>query len=255
MDRRYVEPRKPMWAVAEISWEDPTGKPYHAPATIEDTSVSGACLRVPAPIGIGARLAVKWHREQFHAIARNCRQDGAEFLLGVRRDETGAEARNQTKPQPMPALNGADIATTPDLIAEVQPAPPAQATPVEPARPPEPDRRPPSNIPASHFSSRNEVDCPSSPLPPPPLRSEPQSSRASALDRTSSSPQSSGLPSDRRSHPQSAGASTRQERKVMEPKKLFPNFWRRQQDQNEDTSAKPIHTEAPVNKSNSYTAE
>jgi hypothetical protein len=31
-----------MWAVAEISWEDPTGMPYHAPATTEDTSASGA---------------------------------------------------------------------------------------------------------------------------------------------------------------------------------------------------------------------
>jgi hypothetical protein len=52
-----------MWAVAEISWEDPTGTPYHFPATMEDTSASGACLRVEAPLGIGSRLTVKWHKE------------------------------------------------------------------------------------------------------------------------------------------------------------------------------------------------
>jgi len=41
----------------------------------------------------------------------------------------------------------------------------------------------------------------------------------------------------------------------MESKKLFPNFWRRQQDQNENAPAKPTPTEAPVNKPNSHAAE
>jgi type I site-specific restriction endonuclease len=39
----------------------------------------------------------------------------------------------------------------------------------------------------------------------------------------------------------------------MEPKKLFPNFWRRQQD--EDAPAKPTPTEATVNKPNTHAAE
>lgn len=41
----------------------------------------------------------------------------------------------------------------------------------------------------------------------------------------------------------------------MESKKLFPNFWRRQHDQNEDAPAKPTPTEAPMNKPNTHTAE
>ncbi len=43
----------------------------------------------------------------------------------------------------------------------------------------------------------------------------------------------------------------------MESKKLFPNFWRRQQDQNQnqDASAKSLPTEAPMNKPNSHAAE
>jgi hypothetical protein len=75
-----------LWAVAEISWEDQAGTPYHAPATLEDISVSGACIRVKTPVRVGSKLVVKWQREQFFAVARNCRSDGRDFLLGVRRD-------------------------------------------------------------------------------------------------------------------------------------------------------------------------
>jgi len=41
----------------------------------------------------------------------------------------------------------------------------------------------------------------------------------------------------------------------MESKKLFPNFWRRQQDQNKDAPAKPMPTEAPVNKPTAHATE
>ncbi len=74
-----------MWAVAEVSWEDPAGVACVFPATIEDTSPSGACIRLRDPIAPGSKVTVKWHREQFSAIARNCRRDGYEYLLGVRR--------------------------------------------------------------------------------------------------------------------------------------------------------------------------
>src|ERR1035438_7028350 len=38
------------------------------------------------PRSVGSKLTVKWQREQFFAVAKNCRSDGREFLLGVRRD-------------------------------------------------------------------------------------------------------------------------------------------------------------------------
>jgi len=43
----------------------------------------------------------------------------------------------------------------------------------------------------------------------------------------------------------------------MESKKLFPNFWRRQQDQNqnEDAPAKSLSTEAPMNTPNPHAAQ
>lgn len=77
-----IEPRTFLWAVAEVSWED-SGGIYKVRGTLEDTSQSGACVRVKRPITIGCRVTIKWHREQFSAIARNCRSDGYDFLLGV----------------------------------------------------------------------------------------------------------------------------------------------------------------------------
>ena len=88
MDTRDIEPRRTVWAVAEILWQEADGTSSRAPATPEDTSISGACLRVKRQFPIGSRVTIKWHREQFSAIARNCRRDGREFLVGVRREAT-----------------------------------------------------------------------------------------------------------------------------------------------------------------------
>jgi hypothetical protein len=84
-----------MWALAEVLWERTPGVVCRLPATIEDTSASGACLRVDTPISVGTKLTVKWQWDQFSAIARNCRRDGAEFLCGVQRDGGGGEGRPQ----------------------------------------------------------------------------------------------------------------------------------------------------------------
>jgi hypothetical protein len=99
MDGRYVEPRQVMWAVPEIIWEDDRGMSFRVPAILEDTSKSGACIRVKRPLAIGSRLIIKWHREQFSAVARNCRRDGGDFLLGVCR---APEVGRAGKPEPAP---------------------------------------------------------------------------------------------------------------------------------------------------------
>jgi hypothetical protein len=147
MDRCNIEARRRIWAGAEISWEDPTGTPYHAPATMKDTSASGACLQVGAPIGIGSRLTVKWHKEQFGATARNCRRDGQEFLLGVGREKDEAERKNQTRR----TSNGAETRPTRDLIDEIQNAARQAASPAKsPARAlPDPRLTPLSSVRAS----------------------------------------------------------------------------------------------------------
>lgn len=95
MQERSYEPRTALWARAEVCWEDPAGKARLSPATLEDTSLSGACIRIASPISPGARVTVKWHREEFSAVARNCRRDGHEYLLGVRRETKKAFGRSE----------------------------------------------------------------------------------------------------------------------------------------------------------------
>lgn len=65
-----IEPGTVLWAVAEVTWEDSSGI-YKVRGTLEDTSQSGACLRVKHPFTIGSRIVIKWHREQFSAVTRN----------------------------------------------------------------------------------------------------------------------------------------------------------------------------------------
>ncbi len=80
-------------ARAEVTWEDQPGTWRGAQARIEDTSRSGACIRVSVPISIGQRLKVKWHREEFLGIAKYCRRDGGDYVLGIQREISENEAR------------------------------------------------------------------------------------------------------------------------------------------------------------------
>jgi len=104
MDGREIEPRKTVWAVAEVCWQEPDGTDACAPATLEDTSNSGACVRVKRSFAIGSRVMIKWRREQFSAIARNCRPDGRDYLLGLRREGTTSPNKPQQKAPNLPPL-------------------------------------------------------------------------------------------------------------------------------------------------------
>ncbi len=73
--------RKVMWAVAEITWEDDGGTSFRVPAILEDTSRSGACIRVKRPVTIGSRLTIKWHREQFSGDSPELPQGWRRFLV------------------------------------------------------------------------------------------------------------------------------------------------------------------------------
>lgn len=97
-----LEPRTAMMAVAEVRWEDQTGTRHRAAARLEDASLSGACIRVKVPLAVGSKLTVKWQWEEFAGVVRNCRGDGREFLLGIRRDM----ARRSIEPE-LPPTGGA----------------------------------------------------------------------------------------------------------------------------------------------------
>jgi hypothetical protein len=69
--------------LAEVSWEDQRGTLHEARATIQDLSRSGAYIRVKSPIAVGSRLKIKSYRDQFSGIAKNCRPDGKDFVVGL----------------------------------------------------------------------------------------------------------------------------------------------------------------------------
>ena len=73
-------------AAAVVSWKDPAGTPRQESARIEDTSLSGACIRIKMPIGVGSELQIKWHKEHFWGVTKYCRKDGPEYLVGVQRN-------------------------------------------------------------------------------------------------------------------------------------------------------------------------
>ena len=212
MDGRNIEPRKVMWAVAEISWEDDGGTSFRVPAVLEDTSSSGACVRLKRPLAVGSRITIKWHREQFPAIARNCRTDGGDFLLGVRR-EAGI----------VPATKSASHPAAPDAKAERTLENPAatHATPTQIASP-----APVHRIETAPAGVKPTLG---------PSRKPFRNAIAMAQPRLRTETHTQGTP-------------PRPERTVMQPKTMFPHFWRRKQD--EDAPAKSKITEAPVNKPN-----
>jgi hypothetical protein len=213
MDGRYIEPRKVMWAMAEITWENDSGTSFRVPAILEDTSTSGACIRIKRPVAIGSRLNIKWHREEFPAIARNCRRDGGDFLLGVLREAEILSATQATGYHAVPDAKSGKPAENPAEAKDVDAAPPQTSLP-GPVRLLEPA---PAVRPTQSVQSRRAFTGVVETSPPRPQREI---------------------------HNQ--GTSPRPERKVMQPKTIFPHFWRRKQD--EDAPAKSGIMEAPVNK-------
>ena len=76
-----------MMAVVEVSWEDQCGTRHTSSAKLEDTSPSGACLRVKVPVAIGSAMKVNSYRERFSGTTRYCRTDRREFVVGVQKDK------------------------------------------------------------------------------------------------------------------------------------------------------------------------
>jgi hypothetical protein len=228
MDGRYLEPRKPIWAVAEVIWQDAAGTSFRAPATLEDTSLSGACIRVQRPFNVGSRVIIKWHREQFSAIARNCRNDGRGFLLGVLREPDIGSPEKESARLVAPKISPteapevcpkADLAPVVKNSGSVRPEPPVLASPHRGRNADEPKHCAP-------FPDHHRPSC--------------------ELHQPTESP-----PLHSRLRQRSSATTLRSERKVMQPKTLFPQFWRRQQDK--DAPAKI--TEASVNKPTTHTTE
>jgi hypothetical protein len=93
------EPRTAVMILVDASWLDNAGTLRSVGARMENRSAHGACIRIKARVSVGARLYIRSHREQFSGIAKHCRVDGKEFLVGIHKD-----AVNYPIPKnPMPA--------------------------------------------------------------------------------------------------------------------------------------------------------
>ncbi len=134
-------------ARAEVVWEDQPGAWRGALAQIEDTSRSGACIRVSVPISIGAMLKIKWQREEFSGVAKYCRRDGGDYVLGIQRETPENEARttvllhhattsipmpSSTNIQDAPPRQEKNVQELPKISPKPAPAPIAAATVASP---------------------------------------------------------------------------------------------------------------------------
>jgi hypothetical protein len=98
-------------AKAEVLWEDQPGAWRGVLARIEDTSPSGACIRLPVPVNIGAKLKIRWLKEEFLGIAKYCRRDGGDFVLGIQR-EASENAPQTTELLPDATTNPSKLSST-----------------------------------------------------------------------------------------------------------------------------------------------
>jgi hypothetical protein len=112
-------------ARAEVVYEDKPGAWRGTLARIEDMSPSGACIRVSIPISVGARLKIKWKREEFSGIAKYCRRDGGTYVLGVHRETSEPE------PQSTVLLDNAPTNLAVPSPTNIQDVPSRQETKVE----------------------------------------------------------------------------------------------------------------------------
>lgn len=207
-----------MWARAEVIWEDPGGAASRVSAIIEDKSPSGVRIRLKSAIPVGTSLTVVWARDQFSGIARNCRNDGHEFVVGIERDLTH---RAEPAPKDAPATasvppQGADPLSKPNVLSE-----------------------PPS----SRFEAKPEPG-----VAPGPETKTAAQAEAKTGPKAERRPEPSSGPSAATAHsqPTQPASSSGHERNAMQPKGFFSKFQRHEQDQS-GAASHSQHPEAPVN--------
>ena len=244
MDEREIEPRVLMWAVAEISWQDPGGEQCQAPATLEDTSLSGACVRLKRALAVGSVVTIRWQREQFAAVARNCQRDGRDFVVGVRR---GAEASSSAND--LERLGPAAASKLPESKhVEVKDHPLLQALRSERERRRMQEIALPPHASTPSLGQQSPSIAEQSRVPTVSLHAADMPLVPNCA--STGVHLGSSHAGDISQHP---GAPPRPERKDMEPKTLFPNFWRRAK--GPDRLASDSSKEVVVNKPNRSTPE
>ncbi|MFY9949296.1 MAG: hypothetical protein WAK27_11395 [Candidatus Sulfotelmatobacter sp.] len=92
--------------LAEVSWEDATGKLQSASARLEDKSQSGACIRMKKPVEVGTKLRVWGRFEEFSGVVRYCRSEDWDYVVGLQRESESASTEKQATVQDGSAFHG-----------------------------------------------------------------------------------------------------------------------------------------------------
>jgi len=92
MSGAVQEARTAVMILVEAAWLDQSGEAQSVTARMENQSSHGACIRMKKPVAVGKRLYIQSHRDQFSGIAKYCRVDGKEFLVGIHRDSVNQPA-------------------------------------------------------------------------------------------------------------------------------------------------------------------
>jgi hypothetical protein len=76
-----------MMARVEALWRDEAGIAHISHGKLEDISDGGLSIRVNQPIRVGSKLIVRAHIGNFPGTVVQSRQQGQEYVLGIKRDE------------------------------------------------------------------------------------------------------------------------------------------------------------------------
>ena len=143
-----------MMAVARVSWEDCDETVLTAPAKIEDTSPSGARLRLKVPIEAGTKIQVSRCRDDFSGTAKWCRADEGEYAVGMRRGQVARPTPLRTAPQ-LNAVNPRPMETTSIVRADARRVREVEARGARPANE--------GGVREANTSSAREMDVPVEP--------------------------------------------------------------------------------------------
>jgi len=110
------EPRTAVMILVDALWEDQSGTVQTTRGRMENKSPGGACIRIKTPIGVGSRLRIQSHREEFTGSAKYCRMEGKDYIVGIQRDRMMSPFPVRTAP----------VASLPQKgVARSEPAAPA----------------------------------------------------------------------------------------------------------------------------------
>jgi hypothetical protein len=102
MSKGTPEARTPVMIMVEAFWQDQSGTVQSVHARMQNKSPGGACLRLKSQIEVGTKLRVEGRWDKFSGVARYCRKDGRDYVVGIQKDsaEPAGATRHWPKVEP-----------------------------------------------------------------------------------------------------------------------------------------------------------